>query len=151
MEKAAEALRERKVPFTVYSPIRGPALRAAGRPPSPMKYFTFFGGAAGIASGFALCIYTVLVWKFTVSGKPVLSLEPFFVIAYELCILLAVLVSFAGLLWKAGIPRRRLPDSYDPRFSSDRWGLEVPWTGEEREDLTRILKAAGAEEIREIG
>jgi len=54
-------------------------------------YFTLVGALTGFTAGYALTIYTHLSWKsppLIVGGKPLVSVIPFFVIAYELTILL---------------------------------------------------------------
>jgi hypothetical protein len=71
-------------------------------------------------AGFALCIYTVLRYPLIVGGKPVVSILPFVVIAFELTILLGSLATFAGFLLNARlpyIPRIFNPDEYGTHFT----------------------------------
>ncbi len=73
--------------------------------PGPMKYFAVLGGISGFAGGLALTIYTALSWPLIVGGKPVVSIPPFLLVAYILTILFGGLMSFAGFLLLAQLPK----------------------------------------------
>jgi hypothetical protein len=149
--RALKALENLGTECTVYSPSGASEVRQTlKKGPSPVRYYTFFGGLFGLVSGFSLAVYTVLQWKFVVSGKPVIPWIPFVIIGFEFLILCGFLISFAGLLIHAGLPRFKLPAHYDPRFSDDRFGLLVYYSGMERDTLSVLLKEAGAEEIRHV-
>jgi hypothetical protein len=148
---ALKTLEKRKLEFVVYSPsVTWEVQEALKKGPSPVRYFTLFGGLFGLVFGFALAVYTVLQWRFIVSGKPVIPWIPFVIVGFEFLILCGVLVSFAGLLILCRLPRMKLPDHYDPRFSDDRFGLLVYYSQPEREAIASLLKRAGAEEVHEI-
>jgi len=67
--------------------------------PSKLKFFTFFGALSGTITGFALTIYTVLRWPLLITGgKPIVSIPPFIIIAFELTILFGVVATFLGFL-----------------------------------------------------
>lgn len=67
--------------------------------PSKLKFFTFFGALSGTITGFAFTIYTVLRWPVLITGgKPIVSIPPFVVIAFELTILFGALATFLGFL-----------------------------------------------------
>jgi hypothetical protein len=72
--------------------------------PSRLKFFTLAGAGAGLAGGFAFTIFTALDWPLRTGGKPIVSLPPFLIIAFELTILLGTLASFAGYLWLSRLP-----------------------------------------------
>jgi len=149
--KALNGLEESRARFIVYSPSNVAEIQdALKKGPSPVRYFTLFGGLFGLISGFALAVYTVLQWRFIVSGKPIIPWIPFVIVGFEFLILCGVLVSFIGLLLLCRLPQKKLPDHYDPRFSDDRFGLLIYYTHPERERISGLLKEAGAEEIREI-
>ncbi len=118
--------------------------------PSPVRYYTLFGGLFGLISGFSLAVYTVLQWKFIVSGKPIIPWIPFVIIGFEFLILFGVLISFAGMLIHSRLPRLRLPAYYDPRFSNDRFGLLIYAARAEGGKIADLLKEAGAEEIHDL-
>jgi hypothetical protein len=149
--EALEALKRANLNFTVFTPTPRHEIREIiSEKPSPVRYFTLFGGIFGIFSGLALAVFTVLQWKFIVSGKPIVPWAPFVIVAFEFCILLGVLITVAGMLITTRLPQRRLPDYYDPRFSVDRFGVLVACPAVTREEVSRILKKAGAEEIHEV-
>jgi hypothetical protein len=150
-ERLAAALRRvgaRPKDVTVLSPVRGEwleELTASGT--SPIRFCTLAGGVVGIVAGLALVSYTFGVWSFVVSGKPVVPLPPLVVLAFEFMVLFGVVTTFVAMLAIGRIPRFRLPDYYDPRFSKDRFGLLVALSGPE-EELRKILEESGAEEVR---
>jgi hypothetical protein len=148
---AIKALEGKAQDLTVYSPApHGEIKEALRQKPSPVRYYTLFGGLLGLVSGFSLAIYTVLQWKFVVSGKPIIPWIPFVIIGFEFLILFGVFISFAGMLIHSRLPRWRLPVHYDPRFSNDRFGLQVPCGSQDREKLAGLLQEAGAEEIHDL-
>jgi hypothetical protein len=65
-------------------------------PPSPLGWFTGTGAVLGAAMGFGLTTYAVLAWPLITSGKPLISLPPFMIIAFELTILLGAVASILG-------------------------------------------------------
>jgi molybdopterin-containing oxidoreductase family membrane subunit len=148
---AAEALRaDRLGEVTAYAPTLDHRIDAAlGPGKRPVRVFTLVGGLLGCLLGFAFPIYTVLDWPLITGGKPIVSIPPFVVIAFELTILFAALGTVLGFLISSGLPRLRSGAPYDPRFSDDRWGVLVTCdTG--RADAARArLAAAGAEEVRD--
>jgi hypothetical protein len=145
---AIKALDGKAQDITVYSPAAHGEIKAALRQkPSPVRYYTLFGGILGLISGFSLAVYTVLQWKFVVSGKPTIPWIPFVIIGFEFLILFGVFITFAGLLIHSRLPRRRLPVYYDPRFSDNRFGLLIACSSQDREKLADLLQEAGAEEI----
>ncbi len=98
-----EALVEEGVPkraITVVSPIHVHEVdEILDVRPSRLKFFTFFGALTGTITGFAFTIYTVLRWPFLITGgKPLISIPPFVVIAFELTILFGVISTFLGFL-----------------------------------------------------
>ena len=148
---ALKALKENKREFVIYSPsVTWEVQEALKKGPSPVRYFTLFGGLFGLVSGFALAVYTVLQWHFIVSGKPIIPWIPFVIIGFEFLILCGVLVSFVGLLILCRLPQKKLPDHYDPRFSDNHFGLLVYYSQPERETIAGLLKGAGAEEVHEV-
>ena len=146
--------RVEKTPFrieNVYSPAPRHEIQKAFRAkPSSIRYFTLIGGGVGAVFGLALAAYAHVQWNLVTGGKPVLAWIPFFVIAFECCILVSVLSTLIGLSIMTRLPRSRLPDDYDPRFSQDRFGIVISCGESEQEAAARLLKEAGAEEIRVV-
>jgi hypothetical protein len=113
-----------------------------------VRLFTLVGALTGTAAGFALTIWTALKWNLITGGKPVVSIPPFVVIAFELTILLGGLCTLLGLLVTAKLPSFRISPRYDARFSVDRFGVEVTCEPGERGTIEALLRGAGAEEVR---
>jgi molybdopterin-containing oxidoreductase family membrane subunit len=148
---ALEAVKQGNLEFTTFTPTaRHEIGEIMGLKPSPVRRYTLIGGLCGAILGPALGVYTVLAWKFVVSGKPVIPWVPFVIVAFEFTILLGVLFTLAGVLISARMPNRKLPGYYDPRFSNDRFGIMVSCGKEEQENVTRLLREAGAEEVHEL-
>ena len=97
--------------IAVYSPVPvdeiEEALTGHGLPLSQVRLFTLVGALTGTAAGFALTIWTSLKWDLITGGKPVVSIPPFVVIAFELTIL------FGGLCTLLGAPRAAAADLPD--------------------------------------
>jgi hypothetical protein len=148
---ALKALEGKGLDLTVYSPSGQREIqKALGQDPSPVRYYTLFGGLFGLLSGFSLAIYAALQWKLVVSGKPIIPWVPFVIVGFEFLILFGVFLSFAGMLIHSRLPRRRLPVYHDPRFSDNRFGLLISCGFRDREKWAGLLREAGAEEIHEL-
>jgi molybdopterin-containing oxidoreductase family membrane subunit len=156
VDTATRAIRELRArgmrSIATYSPVPlddfEEALTGFGLPRSPVRLFTLVGALTGTVSGFALTIWTALKWNLITGGKPVVSIPPFVIIAFELTILLGGLCTLLGLLVTAQLPRFRMAPQYDPRFSADRFGVQVGCAPADRSTVEEILRRAGAEEVR---
>jgi hypothetical protein len=118
------------------------------RPVSPVRLFTLIGGLTGTASGFLLTIWSAMQWGLVTGGKPIASIPPFVVIAFELTILFGGLSTVVGMVLLGRLPRFRPSEGYDPRFSNDRFGVAVRCASGRGTSVAEILRAAGAEEVR---
>jgi hypothetical protein len=118
-------------------------------PESPIRVFTLVGGLTGAATGFALPVWTSVDWPLITGGKPIVSLPPFVIIAFELTILFGALSTVLGLFITARLPRTRLQVVYDPSFSAGRFGVYVAPSGGREGDVRKLLNDNGAVEIRE--
>jgi ActD protein len=119
-----------------------------GRPVSRVRLFTLLGGLTGTASGFLLTIWSAMQWGLVTGGKPIASIPPFVVIAFEMTILFGGLSTVLGMVLLAGLPRFRPSPAYDPRFSNDRFGVAVRCPAGSGAAVGNILRDAGAEEVR---
>ncbi len=115
---------------------------------SPVRLVTLIGGLTGCAAGFGMTLWMSYDWPVLVGGKPIGSIPPYVVIAFELTILLGALASVAGvvILSLALKPTKGLP--FDPKFTDDRIGIFVPCAPDQYEATGRLLRSAGAEEVR---
>ena len=114
-----------------------------------MRLFVLIGGLLGCATGFIFPIYTVLDWPLITGGKPLISIPPFVVIAFELTILFASLGGMAGFLLLSRLPRMRGQRAPDRRFTNDMTGISVTCAPEQAAAVRACLARTGASEIRE--
>jgi hypothetical protein len=117
-------------------------------PVSSVRLFTLVGGLTGAATGFALPTWTSLDWPLVTGGKPILSIPPMLIIAFELMVLFGALSTVAGLFINARLPRARNQVVYDPDFSQGHFGVYVTANGR-ADEARRIMKDAGATDVRE--
>lgn len=117
---------------------------------SPVRLFTLIGGLTGCAAGFGMTLWMSYDWPLVVGGKPIGSVPPYVVIAFELTILLGALSTVAAVaIFSVLMARRGAP--YDPQFSDDRIGIFVPAAHDQARQLEQMLRNAGAAEVRHEG
>ncbi|HWP83712.1 MAG TPA: DUF3341 domain-containing protein, partial [Terriglobia bacterium] len=138
--------------LSTFSPVPSERLlRQIEQPPSPIRFYTLAGGILGLAVGLGFPIWSSLQWEIMSGGKPVVSIPPFLVIAFELTVLLAGVLTAAGLVIHARLWWGELESGplrfYDPRFSEDRFGIVVPCMPQDAEAVEQSLRAAGFEEV----
>jgi hypothetical protein len=114
---------------------------------SPVRIAVLLGGITGALSGFALTIGTSMTWPHIAGGKPIISLTPYIIIAFELMILFGALSGLTAFLILGRLPRLESIPGYSPRFSDDRFGLVVTCPPEQSTRIEMLLKDAGAEEV----
>lgn len=128
----------------VYTPVPSKKIREALRlKPSRVGYFTLFGGILGFVAGLSLTVFSAGRWNFIVSGKPVFSLVPFFIVSFELTILFSVIGNVLGFLMLTGLPKFRLPDHYHGECSGGKFGIVAACTTEEHQNLMRLFDRYG--------
>ena len=138
--------------LTVYSPAPRHEMEAAieeikGTKPSPVRIWTLAGALSGLFIGFALPIATSLAWPLRTSGKAIVSLPAFVIIAFELTILFGAVGAVTGFAFHSRLPQWPIFAEHDPRFSEDRFGIAVD-AAQNAEEAERLLRSAGAEEVR---
>ena len=135
----------------VYSPVPRHEIEAAlARPKSPVKFITFIGAVSGLVTAFALTILSSLIWNMIVGGKPIISIVPFLVPAFELTILFGGIATLLAIFHFSRVPSRRAK-AHHPRFSDDRFGLFVRAQVGCEAKLARMLAEAHAEESWPVG
>ena len=134
--------------LVVYSPAPNHEIEEAlSHRVSPVRLFTLIGGLTGCAAGFAMTIWMSYDWPVLVGGKPIASIPPYVVIAFELTSLMGALSTvaavglFSVLMGKRGV-------AYDPRFSDDHIGIFVPAGSDQVAPVENLLRSAGAVEVR---
>jgi hypothetical protein len=151
VDAAAEAVRAVRAlgirDLTVYTPYPNHEVEEAlGQRVSPVRLFTLIGGLTGCTAGFAMTIWMSYDWPVLVGGKPIASIPPYVVIAFELTILMGALTTVAAvavfsiLMGKRGV-------AYDPRFSDDRIGIFVPVAADQAGRVEQLLRSSGAVEV----
>lgn len=133
---------------TVFSPVPLHVVEEVlDQGPSPVRYFTLGGGLLGALTGMVLTIATSLHYPLITGGKPLVSVPPFLVIAFELAILFGALGTVLGLLLNIRLPHVHLAPGYSPRFSEDQFGLRVQCPVDQREAVRMLMETSGAEEV----
>lgn len=151
---AIEALREQGEDISVYSPCpRHEIETALGNPQSKIPFVTLIFGAVGIFFGYALPTWTAMDWVLPVSSKPIVSIPPFTIFAFELMVLLGgVSTAFAiFLMGNFVLSRKKMPKSEQfknyNRFSGDRFGVVVRCSSENADKVEKILRDHHSEEV----
>jgi hypothetical protein len=153
IDAAVEAIEKLKAAglhrIITFSPMPSHDLEHALHPTaSPVRLFTLVGGLTGAATGFALPTLTSLDWPLVTGGKPIISIPPMVIIAFELTILFAALSTVAGLFINARLPRARSQVIYDPSFSAGHFGVFVSANGSTAK-ARQIMMESGATSVRE--
>lgn len=151
VDAAAKTIRKLKEKgyrdFTVYTPVPNVEIQQAmGHRVSPVRLWTLIGGLTGCVSGFALTLWMSYDWPIVVGGKPIGSVIPYVVIAFELTILFGAGATILGLLFHSYKAKQR--GAYDGSCTDDRIGIFVPCPVERRSVVEELLKTSGAEEVR---
>lgn len=151
--KGGAELRQRGVEgmdaFTPF-PVHG-VDHALGIKRSWVSAVTLLFGVLGCLGGLLLQIWTsAYAWPLNVGGKPLASVPAFIPIVFESTVLLGGVCTFFGVIGFCGLPRVKRPP-VDPRVTADSFALWVPVpAGTSTADAERILKAAGAYEVRNV-
>ena len=72
--------------------------------PSGVRAFALVGGLVGAATGYLLPAFTVIDWPLISGNKPMISIPPFTIIAFELMVLFGALSAFLGFILMARMP-----------------------------------------------
>jgi ActD protein len=152
VDAAADAIRAVRAlgirDMTVYTPSPNHEIEEAlGERVSPVRLFTLIGGLTGCAAGFGMTIWMSYDWPVLVGGKPIASIPPYVVIAFELTILLGALSTVAAVA-VFSVLMARPGAAYDPRFSDDQIGIFVPAPSDQADRVEQLLRSAGATEVR---
>jgi hypothetical protein len=140
--------------LSVYTPVPVHEIEEVverDRPVSKVRFFTLLGGLIGLASAWILTAWSALKWNLYLGGKPPIGLPvspPYVIIMFELMVLFGGVATVIGMISLGRLPRFRPSPSFDPRFTSDRFGVAVHCAVERTASVRDILRSAGAEEIR---
>lgn len=149
--RAAAAARElRRSGLEVRVAMAAPfaeVLQAVGRPPSSLGRVAFPAGLLGLAGGALLAAGSALAWPMVTGGKPIVSLPPLVIVAFELAILGASLGTFGALV--AGVWRGRDAGAFPEAGGEGGDRIDVLAAGDAAV-AEAVLRAAGAEEVRRV-
>lgn len=136
----------------VFSPVPRHEIVDAAQPGvSPVRAYALVGAVTGTFAGLALAVWTGIEMNLNVGGKPIVAWPAYFVIGFELTVLIGALATLAGFLLLARLPRARLRRGYDGKFSDDRFGIFVECDPARQGEVKQMLEACGAEEVRVEG
>ena len=131
-------------------PIEHELEKVFGARKSAVRRYSLAGALLGAIGGFSLAVFSALAFILPTGGRPVIAFPPFFVITYEMTILLGVLATLFGFHMVSGLPAWR-DAPYKPEFNVDRFGVIVPiGTSDQGERAEGIIRAAGAEEVSQV-
>ena len=71
---------------------------------SPVRIFALVGGLIGAATGYLFPAFTVIDWPLISGNRPMVSIPPFTIIAFELMVLFGALSAFLGFILMARMP-----------------------------------------------
>jgi hypothetical protein len=150
--KTASAIRKLKDrgfdDLTTYSPAPFPEIEEAEDPrPSKVRVFTLVGGLSGVTLGFAIQIWMSLDWPIKIAGKAFASIPPFWIVGFELTILLGGFFTLFGLLIVGGLYPRKVDKHYSPRFSAEEFGVVVNCEERDVSEVEMLLRGESAKEV----
>ena len=115
--------------------------------PSRVRLFTLIGGLTGVVTGYALTLWMANNWPIIVGGKPYSSVTPYTIIAFELTILLGVLMTVIGVFVFGKLPKFKLDPAYNTRFSAEEFGLAVRCKERDVAEIDALLRDHHATEV----
>jgi hypothetical protein len=131
-----------------YSPAPFEEVDDAVRPgPSPVRYFTLFGGLTGVFTGFLLQIWMGLEWPVKVAGKAFASIPNMSIVSFELTILLGGHLTVLGMILVGGLYKWKLDPAYSARFSAEEFGLSVTCRDRDVAEVDALLRSQSAKEV----
>jgi hypothetical protein len=143
-----EHLRAARARMRVYSPIPMPHINAAiYQRPSFVRWWVLLGGITGAVSAFVLTIGTSLEWNLVAGGKPIASLPPYIIIAFELMVLFGGISALLGWILLSNMPAFEPLSGYRSRFAGDEFGVMVLCAVGDAARMESVLREAGAQEI----
>ena len=117
---------------------------------SPVRHFSLAGAIIGAIFGFGMSVATALTFILPTGGRAIITLPPYFIITYEMMILMGVLFTLIGFHFVSGLPAWR-DKPYLPSANIDRFVVVVEdAAGDQAARAEAIIRQAGAEEIQHM-
>jgi hypothetical protein len=131
-----------------YAPAPFPEVEDAIDPkPSKVRLLTLIGGLTGVVTGYAMTVWMAYDWQILVGGKPYASIPPYTIIAFELTILFAGILTVLGLFIHGGLPNFKRTKAYSPRFSAEEFGVVVQCQDRDVAEVDALLRDYDATEV----
>jgi hypothetical protein len=104
----------------------------------------------GAVSGIVLALVTYLHYPLVTAGKPITTIPPTIIVAYELAMLAAILTTLASGFRAIGLTRFRKKKVFDPRIHEGKIAVcaRVATDGQARQAI-EAMKTAGGIDVRE--
>ena len=105
------------------------------------------GAACGFVVGLMVTGGSQLAYPLVTGGKPILSIPPMAIIMYEGTMLGAIIFAVIGIIIESRLPRLFM-GAYDTKITEGYIGVSVTADESRMEEAERVLRDAGAEEIK---
>jgi hypothetical protein len=138
----------------VYSPFPVHGLdEVLGYKRTRLPIAAFMFGITGTSLALLMQIWMLgYDWPMIIGGKNFASLPPFIPVTFELTVLLSALGMVATFIIVSDMKPYKWPRQFDLRSTDDKHIVAIDLAlngGKSKEELTRILKDAGASEVNE--
>ena|GEM_PF-179294 len=110
---------------------------------SPVRFWTFICGIIGLVTGFGFTIWTSLDWPLDTGGKPIVSLPPFLIIAFELTLLFGAIGTILAFVLHSKLPSLFRKN----HLTGDKFGLTIIEESNKIRQVEGLLSSLGAKEI----
>lgn len=108
--------------------------------------FPFMGAVFGFSLAILWTVWTQSAFPLVTGGKPILSLPPMTIIAYEWTLLFAIIFTVIGIFFESRIPNF-MAGIYDPRITEGYIGIKLSCSDERVNSVDQILRRSGAAEV----
>jgi hypothetical protein len=126
---------------------------ALGLKKSRLPRAAFLFGLTGTSLALTMQIWMLgYDWPMIIGGKNFASLPPFIPVTFELTVLLAALGMVATFMIVSDLKPYKWPRQFDVRSTDDKHVMAIDLAlngGKSKDEISRILKDAGASEVNE--
>jgi hypothetical protein len=152
MMRGIDELQKNSIPiYDVYTPMPIHGIeRKLGIKDSRLGYAGFMFGCLGGTTIFSMASYMLAIdWPINIGGKPAFSVPDFIPITFEWTVLFTAFGMMATFFYANHLFPGRAPRVMDLRATDDRFVIAIDAKGNiPHEDITNILKQAGAVEVK---
>ena len=115
-------------------------------PQHRLYVWPFIGAVMGFATALLFTAGTQISYPLITGGKPILSIPPMTIFLYEGTMLGALIFTVLGVLFESRLKGKM--GLYDPRITDGYVGVLVSCVDEQASQAERVLRDAGAEDVR---